>query len=702
LNPFSIKSFFPIPLKNKDSLFYYVPKILLVLWIVFSILSIFTVGIKNLTDGFVIFSIIIRIIIAAGGLFFYNIMYIKNNKEKKIYNYFKAYIGYGVVFTYVFFSLPRMVGEFKENTSLNFSIFSFVFVLIITSFPAILYLFLRTSKTKLIMQVYNKNDIEYEKKIKKNRKLKKQEQKKLRKERTFLENLWYEVIDVVIQAILIALLIQQFFFQMYQIPSESMVPTFLINDRVVANKFIFGAHIPLTNWKLPVFKNPKVGDIVVFKNPEMDNPNSEIRYNNVFTRIFHPFIYMLTLSMVDIDKKENGDPKERLLVKRLIAREGEKLCILNDKVYKKTKETKWTLMDEIDGEKEYGQVNLYFNDNPSMETQMINPEIRNILNNAQDSIEKINDNDLSKNLKDSKNNLISKLNNLNIKNFLNKFYNDLKKYSLYTDSIKRDLEIERIIAFHYNKPQIIYRIFEKNNLTELAEQFRDKKYMTQIDINQHNKILEQLLNQYNYVVYYESIVYLYEYLIQSRNNINYFENDITTSFDINENDNPYTSYMKKANAVYKYYLINTFIKIIDDYNNGNIDKILKESNDYSKFISYFKNNDSLIKLTNLDFYFNDYYFQFRNFEEFPSGENNYIEKDNFFMMGDNRYNSHDNRFNNTIDKYYNKEIKIDATDKSYLAKKVNVSWCPRTISIKHVLGKASMIYYPFNRMKVLK
>ncbi len=252
---FNKDNLFQIPYNKENSLYFYIPYFLLLGWIIFSIISIFFVGSKNLLNGFVIFSILIRISIAIAGYIFFKIIFIDRNKNKKMYNYFKAFIGYGIVFTYVFYSLPRIVGEFNGNITHTFSIFNFIHVLFISLFPAILYIFLRLGNTRLIFEVCTKKDLEFEKRIKKDKKLKKKEQKRIKSERSFLENLWYEWIDVIIQAIIIAMIIQQFLFQMYQIPTESMVPTFIIKDRVIANKFIYGPHIPLN---YPLLLNQKL------------------------------------------------------------------------------------------------------------------------------------------------------------------------------------------------------------------------------------------------------------------------------------------------------------------------------------------------------------------------------------------------------------------------------------------------------------
>jgi len=66
-------------------------------------------------------------------------------------------------------------------------------------------------------------------------------------------------------AVIAALIIRALVIQSYKIPSGSMEDTLLVGDVLFANKFIYGARIPFTDWKLPAIRDPKSGDIVLFK-----------------------------------------------------------------------------------------------------------------------------------------------------------------------------------------------------------------------------------------------------------------------------------------------------------------------------------------------------------------------------------------------------------------------------------------------------
>jgi signal peptidase I len=64
------------------------------------------------------------------------------------------------------------------------------------------------------------------------------------------------------------MVIRAFLVQAFKIPTGSMRPTLLEGDLILVNKFIYGAKIPFTNKRLPVLKDFKRGDVIVFIYPE--------------------------------------------------------------------------------------------------------------------------------------------------------------------------------------------------------------------------------------------------------------------------------------------------------------------------------------------------------------------------------------------------------------------------------------------------
>jgi len=68
-------------------------------------------------------------------------------------------------------------------------------------------------------------------------------------------------------ALLIALFVRTFVVQAFKIPSSSMVPTLLVGDHILVNKFIYGIRIPLIGKKVLTLASPERGDVIVFIYP---------------------------------------------------------------------------------------------------------------------------------------------------------------------------------------------------------------------------------------------------------------------------------------------------------------------------------------------------------------------------------------------------------------------------------------------------
>ncbi len=77
-----------------------------------------------------------------------------------------------------------------------------------------------------------------------------------------------EYTEAIIIAVLLALFIRTFIVQAFKIPSGSMLETLQIGDHVLVSKFIYGIKMPFTDKVLIPIKEPKRGDIIVFKYPK--------------------------------------------------------------------------------------------------------------------------------------------------------------------------------------------------------------------------------------------------------------------------------------------------------------------------------------------------------------------------------------------------------------------------------------------------
>lgn len=73
--------------------------------------------------------------------------------------------------------------------------------------------------------------------------------------------------------ILIVFFLRSFLYEPFKIPSESMLPTLLVGDFILVNKFTYGVRLPVINKKIVETGAPKRGDVMVFRYP--DDPSKD-------------------------------------------------------------------------------------------------------------------------------------------------------------------------------------------------------------------------------------------------------------------------------------------------------------------------------------------------------------------------------------------------------------------------------------------
>ena len=90
--------------------------------------------------------------------------------------------------------------------------------------------------------------------------------------------------------LLIVLLLRSFLAEPFRIPSGSMLPTLLIGDYILVNKYEYGIRLPITKTKIFNISEPKRGDVIVFRYPGNEDinfikrvigiPGDKIKYYN--------------------------------------------------------------------------------------------------------------------------------------------------------------------------------------------------------------------------------------------------------------------------------------------------------------------------------------------------------------------------------------------------------------------------------------
>lgn len=79
---------------------------------------------------------------------------------------------------------------------------------------------------------------------------------------------WVEYSVSFFPVILIVFLLRSFLFEPFKIPSGSMIPTLLIGDFILVNKFTYGVRLPVINKKIVDLGAPQPGDVMVFRYPD--------------------------------------------------------------------------------------------------------------------------------------------------------------------------------------------------------------------------------------------------------------------------------------------------------------------------------------------------------------------------------------------------------------------------------------------------
>ena len=79
---------------------------------------------------------------------------------------------------------------------------------------------------------------------------------------------WPQALVTFLIPLFLIFVFRWFFYEPFVIPSESMVPNLLIHDHILVKKFSYGLKPPMGDGWLWKYKEPRRGDVVVFRFPE--------------------------------------------------------------------------------------------------------------------------------------------------------------------------------------------------------------------------------------------------------------------------------------------------------------------------------------------------------------------------------------------------------------------------------------------------
>ncbi len=110
------------------------------------------------------------------------------------------------------------------------------------------------------------------------------------REKLLMQPWWLDWTAGLFPVICAVFLLRSFLFEPFKIPSGSMIPTLVVGDLILVNKFHYGIRLPVINAKVVKNNDPKRGDVIVFHYPVdtridyikrvVGLPGDEVVYNN--------------------------------------------------------------------------------------------------------------------------------------------------------------------------------------------------------------------------------------------------------------------------------------------------------------------------------------------------------------------------------------------------------------------------------------
>ena len=94
------------------------------------------------------------------------------------------------------------------------------------------------------------------------------------KERLYMQPWWLDWTAGLFPVIAAVFVLRSFLFEPFKIPSGSMIPTLLVGDLILVNKFHYGLRLPVLNTKITQGQPVQRGDVMVFHYP----PNPSVDY----------------------------------------------------------------------------------------------------------------------------------------------------------------------------------------------------------------------------------------------------------------------------------------------------------------------------------------------------------------------------------------------------------------------------------------
>jgi signal peptidase I len=153
-----------------------------------------------------------------------------------------------------------------------------------------------------------------------------EEERDARARTTLQESVPVEYARSFFPVLLIILLFRSFLAEPFKIPSGSMMPTLLVGDFILVNKFAYGLRLPVLNTKILSIGAPARGDVFVFRYPgyQCQNGGTSLRSGNP-----------CEMPVIPVPKED--------YIKRVIGLPGDEIAYRNKTLYVNGKQ-----VDEVD------------------------------------------------------------------------------------------------------------------------------------------------------------------------------------------------------------------------------------------------------------------------------------------------------------------------------------------------------------------
>lgn len=152
------------------------------------------------------------------------------------------------------------------------------------------------------------------------------------KSRLLQQPWWLDWTAGLFPVILVVFFLRSFLFEPFKIPSGSMIPTLLVGDLILVNKFHYGIRLPVVNTKLTEGTPPQRGDVMVFRYPPKPSldyikrvvglPGDEVAYLNkrlsingkaITTKAVPEFFDEDSMRYIKQFEEQLGDKSHRML-----------------------------------------------------------------------------------------------------------------------------------------------------------------------------------------------------------------------------------------------------------------------------------------------------------------------------------------------------------------------------------------------------